>query len=784
MDALETPRLDFFPIVAPTKATTEGTAPEQSTGQFAQALALVPSVPDVASSLVPEGLAVADPSEIAADLATATVIDWSTSIPWVTSSLPSVEIPTPIATNDAASIEVPNDLPVDESALSPAPVQDAQVTAPVLTTIISQHLPTTTAPTFSAPAVPPPAAGTSDNFSTPVSFGLAVVHAALPSHLTVTTPQPVSNPEAVGEEHVRSTTESASTNREDAVNAVPVNIAPSFVVHTLPITQPAVTIPLPINPPTSNTVVDSDGELGATSSPSETTKKPAEGPTPRDNVPPVSLAPNVPVPISALPVTSARVAPLAPVIASAPPPFGNNLRDSAIRVKLATTEIPTENAITPASDASNKPVVTTPGLPVVPQPQGQPEMALEVATPASHAETTSPAATPTLGVSNGSIPVANPVPRPVAARVAKPLAVKRDAAHEHPSTRVAEPPVAPAFQQLVAAMTPTAPNPVSVPADSVAKLPPIAPPTTVASAPVNEALPAIITNQQQSESVTAPESALAAVPAVRAVDKSSGKTDATADNVAVKAAMQLVDTTSPESGRTQPPLEVSHARTTSLTDAVPTPKISPEVSPVVTTEERDSNTVTTAPQRMDLSRTSPSALDFGDPVPIHPAAQLVQRLGDAIGFAQESGQELSIRVTPPQFGPIVVEVRMHDGALTARVETHSTIAHEAITEHLPQLQESLTARGATLDRIEIVPVENRVHTDRHTTTDDAPAPRESSSNGWMSSGASGGQGADTQDQQRRRQPRPLTLPTAEPAPVPTPTNTGRPMELQGLNVRV
>jgi flagellar hook-length control protein FliK len=187
---------------------------------------------------------------------------------------------------------------------------------------------------------------------------------------------------------------------------------------------------------------------------------------------------------------------------------------------------------------------------------------------------------------------------------------------------------------------------------------------------------------------------------------------------------------------------------------------------------------------MESMRIDAPALDFGDPVPIRHAEQLIQRLGDAIGFARESGQELSIRVTPPQFGPIVIEVRVHDGALSARVETHSALAQEMITDHLPRLHESLAARGATLDRIDVVPVEHRPVQERLGPNERSAPERDSSGNSWGSAGTSERHGTESQDQNRRRPPRPQPAPVVEtPAAVALPAN-GRPMELQGLNVRV
>lgn len=179
---------------------------------------------------------------------------------------------------------------------------------------------------------------------------------------------------------------------------------------------------------------------------------------------------------------------------------------------------------------------------------------------------------------------------------------------------------------------------------------------------------------------------------------------------------------------------------------------------------------------------APPALDFGNPVPIHETRQVVQRLGDAIGLAQESGQHLSIRVTPPQFGPIVVGVTLHEGVVSARVETHSAHAQQMLTEHLPQLHESLSSRGAVIDRIDIIPVENRTN-ERPLRGESISA--EASTNGWLSSETPGQSGYEPQEAPPRRPP-PRLLPTPSVRETATvePVVGLRPLQLQELNVRV
>lgn len=777
MDALETPRLDFFPIVAPASATTEAPASEQISGDFANALAQVPNSPIIVTPAVQDNLAVTEPTASATDLTVTPVSDWSTSISWVTSLFPNVDDPAPIAPNEAGPVELGNDLPVSEPEVPPVSVQDHPASGPVLTTLLTQHWPASVPESVSAFSIQSSAVNPGDDFSTPVSFGLAVVNAALPAHLTVTAPQSAANPEPVGEDDARSSIEPTPTTHDENPLLVSTNLTPPFVMFTLPAMSSAVDTTEPRPLPSTTDVVSAAVAPGSTDSTSGTTE-PVPVIAPRDGIQRAPHTPRVPMPMNA-----ASPPALPPVVPA------NTVRDTVVRVKSASTETHPEIASAPTVGATHipTPIKTTPiktARSETPQSPVQSADASDVMNSLPPAATTSATPVLTATIANTSAAVATPTPQPAVPRAGKPAPIKRDTDDQPTATKVAEPSSTTALQPLVAAMTPVVPTPVNVPVDTVATVTPKSMTPAAVSPSISEKLPTVGEIEPQVAAIPESESTPVPISPDTSANKPKTKNVVAADDTTISVAADGTAVPSPKLGRAQPQSDVPAARTNLPTDALPAAKDGRDIAKPSAANPRDSDTVTTPPQRVDVTRSSPSALDFGDPVPIHPAAQLVQRLGDAIGFAQESGQELSIRVTPPQFGPIVVEVRMHDGALTARVETHSTIAHEAITEHLPQLQESLTARGATLDRIEIIPVENRVPTDRHTATDDAPTPRESSGNGWMSSGASGGQGTDAQDQQRRRTPRPSPLPTAEPAAVASPTTTSRPMELQGLNVRV
>jgi flagellar hook-length control protein FliK len=88
--------------------------------------------------------------------------------------------------------------------------------------------------------------------------------------------------------------------------------------------------------------------------------------------------------------------------------------------------------------------------------------------------------------------------------------------------------------------------------------------------------------------------------------------------------------------------------------------------------------------------------------PITNAYRLVERILDAVSQVQNSGRELVLELSPPEYGPVRIEVRETAGLLTARLEAHTPNAERVLTEHLPQLHDALASRGSNLDRIDVV----------------------------------------------------------------------------------
>lgn len=60
-----------------------------------------------------------------------------------------------------------------------------------------------------------------------------------------------------------------------------------------------------------------------------------------------------------------------------------------------------------------------------------------------------------------------------------------------------------------------------------------------------------------------------------------------------------------------------------------------------------------------------------------------------------------LRLDPPELGSIQVDVRMHDHALSLRIEAQSEQGREAIASRLDELKASLEQHGIRVDRLEV-----------------------------------------------------------------------------------
>lgn len=81
--------------------------------------------------------------------------------------------------------------------------------------------------------------------------------------------------------------------------------------------------------------------------------------------------------------------------------------------------------------------------------------------------------------------------------------------------------------------------------------------------------------------------------------------------------------------------------------------------------------------------------------------RLLHRVARAFQAAQQRGGEIKLRLNPPELGSLRLELRMEDGALTARMETESPSARTAIVESLPALRDRLAEQGIRIERFDV-----------------------------------------------------------------------------------
>lgn len=82
--------------------------------------------------------------------------------------------------------------------------------------------------------------------------------------------------------------------------------------------------------------------------------------------------------------------------------------------------------------------------------------------------------------------------------------------------------------------------------------------------------------------------------------------------------------------------------------------------------------------------------------------QFAERLGQYVLRSQEQGQQLSVRITPPDLGTIVIEVHSSVQGLNVRFETSSPAAQQLLVDQMPQLREALVQLGRPADRVDVI----------------------------------------------------------------------------------
>jgi flagellar hook-length control protein FliK len=82
-------------------------------------------------------------------------------------------------------------------------------------------------------------------------------------------------------------------------------------------------------------------------------------------------------------------------------------------------------------------------------------------------------------------------------------------------------------------------------------------------------------------------------------------------------------------------------------------------------------------------------------------AQIIDQAAQAIYVTHLGGQAMQFLVTPPDLGSLHVSVSVHDGVLSARLETQNPATQQVLIDNLSQLKDSLTQQGVSFDRIDV-----------------------------------------------------------------------------------
>ena len=118
-------------------------------------------------------------------------------------------------------------------------------------------------------------------------------------------------------------------------------------------------------------------------------------------------------------------------------------------------------------------------------------------------------------------------------------------------------------------------------------------------------------------------------------------------------------------------------------------------TPVASTNQGTSTTSV----RQDVVREPAVPMDIQDAV-------------SAIQEATSGDSHIRVRLNPRQLGNLLVDVSRTDNGVVARLEVESAAARVAVLETLPDLQQSLSRSGTSVDRIEVVLTETRAESGR------------------------------------------------------------------------
>lgn len=487
-----------------------------------------------------------------------------------------------------------------------------------------------------------------------------------------------------------------------------------------------------------------------------------ETPTPRQSVSAMPSA--LQEWLSAKPVTTAKpaatgaAAPIlpdaviatdtAPGDATAPMPPGLQMALSAVMAAQAAAP-----SGTPAKTVTNAPVAPVSAIPSSPLVVAA---ATTTVVPLTEAGPSSNQPVPEIATVAQGLPVQTPsaIPQPVAAPVT-------EVASTTPAVAIEKPDDEKVSTAAPEAGTPTASaaSPLAIPVPAVA-VPQAVQPTFVktddATPTTTQAAAVVPQTPAATPEIAAP--AKSSASSVRNSASTPAPLEVTTAPVAEeslgKDAVAFEPIATPAESERRP-------ATAEKSDAVPETNFPAEVSQdAAPAQPADASSL--GPLTAGRNEASPVAPTAPPPVQVapHDSRALVDTVSQLVLKSHDSGQQLSLQITPPDLGTVRIEVHSHGGVLTARLEADSPAARQLLAEHLPQLRESLQQQGANVDRIDVYQSERAAPGDG------------TADSGWQSS------------QQNRQDDAGPLLYDEEEAAEPVPAESRGSLALGELNIRV
>jgi flagellar hook-length control protein FliK len=82
-------------------------------------------------------------------------------------------------------------------------------------------------------------------------------------------------------------------------------------------------------------------------------------------------------------------------------------------------------------------------------------------------------------------------------------------------------------------------------------------------------------------------------------------------------------------------------------------------------------------------------------------ARFVHRVYRALHIAHERGGEVRLRLSPPELGNLTLELKLHDGAMTAHIEAETTAARTLLLDNLSLLKDRLATHDIRIEKFEV-----------------------------------------------------------------------------------